>query len=111
MKNIVIAGAGPIGLYLAIKLKQLGVTNVTVVDPRAGSYSRNGVIDASVFANLERRLGLPVSHSSSRHIKDAERALLGIATKLGVHIKRGEGTTFTGKKMHVIYRKEKEDKE
>ena len=39
-----IVGAGPAGLYLGIKLHQLGVRDVVIYDPRAGKYTRAGHI-------------------------------------------------------------------
>jgi len=34
---IIIIGAGPIGLYTAIKLKQQGVKNIQIFDPHANA--------------------------------------------------------------------------
>src|SRR3990167_2714512 len=94
MGHTVIVGAGPIGLYTAIKLKQLGV-NVTVIDPRAGDgYTRPGGLDMRVFDQLERYIGQPIDCSSSRHIKDVERSLYKIAVSLGINIQQQSFNTL-----------------
>lgn len=56
MRYVIIVGAGPIGLYTAIMLKQLGVEHVQVIDPRARHYTRPGAINPNVFKNLETHL-------------------------------------------------------
>lgn len=56
MKHTVIVGAGPIGLYLAIRLRQIGVENVLVIDPRAENYTRPGTLDKEIFAKVEKHI-------------------------------------------------------
>lgn len=56
MKDVVV-GAGPMGLFMAIKLKQMGVKNITVIDPRAGNYTRPGDIDPANFVKLGEEIG------------------------------------------------------
>lgn len=85
MKNIVIVGAGPIGLLLAIKLKKLGMS-VIVIDPRVNHYNRPGTINRAIFDVLEKEVGQAIQFSSSRHIKDVERALFKMALALKVDI-------------------------
>ena len=36
----VIIGAGPAGLYAAIKLRLAGIRDLVIYDPRAGNYTR-----------------------------------------------------------------------
>ena len=54
MKNIVIAGGGPIGLYLAIRLarfclaQNLPIT-ITVVEPKLDSRSRPGIVARNIL--------------------------------------------------------------
>ncbi|MFT4059555.1 MAG: NAD(P)-binding protein [Legionella sp.] len=38
MKKVII-GAGPSGLYTAIKLKKEGIHDIIIYDPRAGNYT------------------------------------------------------------------------
>ncbi len=87
MPNVVIVGSGPIGLYLAIKLRQKGI-NVTVVDPRVGAFTRPGVLDSQVFQSLSTNTGAVIARSASEHIKDAERGLYKLALQLGVVFKQ-----------------------
>jgi len=56
MSKVVICGGGPTGLYLAIRLKQMGVKNIIVYDPRTGDYTRPGHLNTSVFFTAERGL-------------------------------------------------------
>jgi flavin-dependent dehydrogenase len=43
----VVIGAGPAGLYTAIKLRKAGVLDVVVCDPREGHYTRPGHLNYS----------------------------------------------------------------
>lgn len=94
--NIVIVGGGPTGLFLAIKLKQAGL-NVSIVEPRT-DYVRSGDYRPEVFKEISALLGIPITPSSSFHIKDIERQLLEIARKLEIPIihKRFVGFTAAG---------------
>jgi hypothetical protein len=84
-KHIVIVGAGPVGLYTAIKFHQRGIP-FTLIDPRLGEYTRLGVITHEVFNRLKEELGDELGESIIRsyasHIKDAERSLFTALTKL-----------------------------
>ncbi|OGT46748.1 MAG: hypothetical protein A3E83_03595 [Gammaproteobacteria bacterium RIFCSPHIGHO2_12_FULL_41_20] len=93
MKRVVIVGAGPVGLYTAIKLKQRGV-DVTVIDPRADNYTRPGIISGMVFMDLEEHLGQPLEYDS-HHIKDVERSLYKIASALHIDIQKYTFQTLT----------------
>lgn len=99
-KHIVIVGAGPIGLYMAIQLKRRGVQHITVIDPRANAYTRPGVLDQGIFELMDKQLHADIRYSSSQHIKDLERALYELAEKEGIHI---EQTKFVGiEPQHVM---------
>ncbi len=75
MKKVII-GAGPAGLYTAIKLRKAGVKDVVVYDPRAGDYTRPGHLNRNVFSRAQDGLGFNFwSGDKVGHIKDLERAL------------------------------------
>ena len=89
----VVIGAGPAGLYTAIKLRKAGVKDVVVYDPRAGTYTRPGHLDYIVFEKAKRGTGANIdtdllSGTSARsgHIKDLERELYSEAKRLGIRI-------------------------
>ncbi len=44
-----IVGAGPAGLYLAIKLHQAGVRDIVIYDARAGTYTRPGHLNYQAY--------------------------------------------------------------
>ncbi len=83
----IIIGAGPAGLYTAIKLKKEGVDDLIVLDPRRGDYTRPGHLNIDVFRSAEIGIGesfWPVDKIG--HIKDLERHLFAIALRLGIKI-------------------------
>lgn len=85
--SIVIIGAGPAGLYTAIKLKQAGVREIKVYDPRAGIYTRPGHLNLSVFEKAQSGLGITFWQKDSYgHIKDLEKKLYKIAKKQSISI-------------------------
>ncbi|CDZ78468.1 hypothetical protein BN59_02778 [Legionella massiliensis] len=89
MNKVVICGAGPIGLYLAIRLKQMGVKDIVVYDLRAGEYVRPGHLNRTVFITAEQGLKIPLwDHSKTGHIKDLEKTLYAEACKLGIKIEK-----------------------
>lgn len=89
--RIVIAGAGPIGLYLAIMLKRLTQKTdheIVVLDRRAGAYSRPGIVAKKAVDAIEEGLRLHLSGISSANdtgeaifIKDLENALYQVASQ------------------------------
>lgn len=96
MKAVII-GAGPIGLIAAIKLKKMGVENVTVYDPRAGTYTRPGILNDDDFSNTSETIGEnqnnptvspPSLKGQANHIKMLERQLFQVATSLGIHFEK-----------------------
>lgn len=98
-RHIIIAGAGPIGLYLAINLMYLHghKVNVTVVDQFLEDYRRPGVIAKAVIdvinASLSKK-GLPnisvpdagCVPANAIFIRDLQVALLTLAKGLKVNI-------------------------
>jgi tetratricopeptide (TPR) repeat protein len=85
---IVIIGAGPAGLYTAIKFWQAGVREFVVFDPRAGGYTRPGHLDKKIIDKIEINLGLSVHRKPTEHIKDAERHLYAETQRLGINIQQ-----------------------
>jgi len=93
MPQVVIVGAGPIGLHLALMLikKGLPAQEIMIVDPRAGCYTRPGLIESftveEVFSSLDLNYG-PYKHG---HIKDVERQLYAL--------RQAKGVTFVNEKF------------
>ncbi|CEG59581.1 protein of unknown function [Legionella micdadei] len=103
MSKVVICGAGPIGLYLAIRLKQKGVKNIVVYDPRAGEYTRPGHLNQSVFATAETGLGIKIwDYTKTGHIKDLEKKLYKEACNLKIQIEKQRFVEFNAKKKGVV---------
>lgn len=105
MSNVVIIGAGPIGLYLAIQLKKAGVKNVVIYDPRAAEYSRPGHLNGSILNELSSKLNLSESSyiwnkkqidlsETNHHIKDIERLLYVEAKKMSIKIEKKKFSRF-----------------
>lgn len=94
----VIAGAGPMGLLLAIELHFRGVKELVVVDPHLGEYVRPGDLEPKVIADITKRINqlyakagrkfIPPEFSAARHIKELERFLYRVAGELGITFRR-----------------------
>jgi len=83
----VIIGAGPAGLYAAIKLWQAGIRDLVIYDPRAGNYTRPGHLSYSAFQKAEDGIGIYFwPYGQKGHIKDLEKQLYSQATRLGIRI-------------------------
>ncbi len=94
--SICIMGAGPIGLYAAIQLKKAGVENLTLIDPRAGIYTRPGTLNHGVFEEIGAKLGFKLwCRSGAMHIKELERQLYQIAMDLDIQIIRDRFVSLT----------------
>ena len=112
MPNIVVAGAGPIGLYTAILLrKRYPSVNVTVLDDRIGAFSRPGVIAKGALDAINDsfdKLGIPRlgvsecgSHPPAIHIKDLQQALYEKAESLGVTLIKRNYSAIEDKQVIV----------
>ena len=94
----VIIGAGPAGLYAAIKLKKAGVNHVVVYDPRADNYTRPGYLGDITFkkaeAGIEKNFWFEEGVHKTGHIKDYERKLYEEAIQLGIKIEQKSFVRF-----------------
>lgn len=115
MSKVVIIGAGPMGLYLAYKLKRAGLSlsNIVIFDPRAGEYTRPGHINSNIFAMLETEFGKKFwSDDKTGHIKDVERAILQEVQYLGIPIEKKKFVRFNDDPSHKgVIVKDEHDKE
>lgn len=103
MQQVVIIGAGPAGLYAAIKLRKAHVIDLVVYDPRAGEYTRPGHLNSEVF--YRAKIGLPADVKpsiGSSHIKDFERQLYREAAQLNIRIERKKFVGLVKEKNAVI---------
>jgi len=96
MKNIVILGAGPTGLALALYLIQQGLDkeNLILVDMRHGEYTRSGEVVDETFDDLSALLGFKITPSYHSHIKDIERQLYAHAQANKLQFKKGNFDEF-----------------
>ncbi len=104
---IVIAGAGPIGLYTAVCLAKQGY-RVHVVDKFAGEFTRPGVVALAAEETISKELkkigiGIEIPSAKSQpetsNISDIQRTLYQEAQKLGVkftsaHFENIQGNTI-----------------
>ncbi|KTD65371.1 FAD-dependent oxidoreductase [Legionella spiritensis] len=82
----VIIGAGPAGLYLAIKLRKKGIKDIVIYDPRQGIYTRPGHLNESAFRRAEKRINKSFWSKDIGHIKDFERQLYEEVKRLNIKI-------------------------
>lgn len=88
MQNVII-GAGPAGLYAAIKLHQAGLRHIVIYDPRAGIYTRPGHLNDDAYLHARNVVAnVAYDNTKSYHIKDLERVLYAEAVRLGITIAR-----------------------
>jgi tetratricopeptide (TPR) repeat protein len=87
MSKVVIIGAGPIGLYLAYKLKIKGIT-ATIYDPRAGVYLRPGHVNTENMEKVLNEINEDIPITKQIHIKDIERVLYDKIQTLYVPIEK-----------------------
>ncbi|RUQ82109.1 FAD-dependent oxidoreductase [Legionella septentrionalis] len=93
--DTVVIGAGISGLYTSILLARQGIS-VLVFDPRAGIYTRPGLIDRRILTLIKERLNLEVLPNAEKnvHLKDVERALYAYALKLNIRFENKEFVDF-----------------
>lgn len=75
--KVVIIGAGSSGLYTAYKFYLQGFTDIDIYDPRAGKYTRPGLLDELPFICAEESIGINLGELVLKggHIKELDRAL------------------------------------
>lgn len=108
--HIVIVGAGPISLYLALRLIEAGISvdQLIIVDPRQNQYIRPGQV---FLESLTRHLSLESGplfkdgSNTTQSIKDVERALYELVTAKKILIESKQFIDFmrdTTKKGIII---------
>lgn len=104
--HVVIAGAGPIGLFAACGLKKAGVKDIIVLDPRANCYTRPGVIGSDAFQIAIKLLNEKYNNLPYRlidnHIKDFERQLYKLAQKLEIPVEKSTFQNFDNHRVNFI---------
>lgn len=112
MPNIVIAGAGPIGLYTAILLRaRYPGIKVTLLDGRIGNFNRPGVIAIGALEAINasfRHLGTPPlevtecgSNPPAIHIRDLQNALYERAKSAGVTFISKDYSAVENRKIQI----------
>lgn len=104
MKNYIIIGAGPIGLYTALRLHHEGIPSarIHVIDRRHGQYTRPGYIERRAFEAVATGLKIPpIVPSSSSHIKDLERALYAKAQVVGIQFSDKNFTSIDERQVRL----------
>lgn len=104
-KKIIVIGDGPAAMITCIKLHHLGVTHLTLVGPRIGSYVRSGEFNREVFQKVNRAIapssiiapGEYVS-SSINYIRNVEKQLYNIIQALKITCVKKKFVTFMGNK-------------
>src|SRR5580658_10063226 len=98
-KHIVVIGDGPSAMIVSIKLKQIGVKDVTMIGPRIGDYSRSGDFISEVFDEVEKAISpLKIGKTANNHIKDLEKLLYAHCKDLGIKFINKKFSRFIPKK-------------
>ena len=85
---LIVVGAGPAGLYTAIKLRKAGIRDLVVYDPRAKEYIRPGHLNKNVFEKVEEGIDKKFWLGQDGHIKELERILYAEARALGIAVEK-----------------------
>jgi hypothetical protein len=104
LKHVVVVGGGIIGLYAGIRLKQSGVFDITVVDPRLGIYTRPGSINNTTtffVVQVRAKSKREYTRGYQAHLKDVERNLYQDALDLGIHLIQEEFVTFSNRNIQL----------
>jgi tetratricopeptide (TPR) repeat protein len=88
MQNAIL-GAGPAGLYAAIRLYNAGLRNIVIYDPRAGIYTRPGHLNSNAYLHAQNAIAnVPYDYFKTYHIKDLERVLYAEVLRLGIPVEK-----------------------
>src|SRR5689334_22130785 len=101
IKNPVIVGAGPAGLYFAIRLAQMGVKNITIIDPRKKDYVRTNFISSNHFTYIEKFINRSLPCQKNQ-MKELERSLSDIALSRGIKIEGKKFKNFGKKSIEAL---------
>lgn len=109
MKDFVIVGAGPIGLYWAARLAQIKESsglpiNIVVIDPRAGNYNRERIVSNEAIKSISSQFSISMPSgkgipSEAMYIRDFEKSLYEYCESKGVKFKKG---TFSGLSSDLV---------
>lgn len=75
-RKYAIIGAGPIGLYLALRLYQKGVRDLFIIDLHAGEDIRPGHVHPNLVESIFRELGIDAEVPKVWHIRNVTECLL-----------------------------------
>ncbi|KGP62406.1 hypothetical protein EP47_08300 [Legionella norrlandica] len=99
MKDFIIIGGGPVGLYWAARLAQIkkelaAPINIVVIDPRSGDYRRERIVSNEAIKSISSMLSIKMPSgkdipSEAMYIREFEKALYEYCEEKGVIFKKG----------------------
>lgn len=99
MKDFVIVGGGPVGLYWAARLAQIKEyyklpINIVVIDPRVGDYRRERIVSNEAIKTISSQLSISLPSakgipSEAMYIRDLEKELYKYCKSKKVQFKKG----------------------
>ncbi|STX29718.1 Pyridine nucleotide-disulphide oxidoreductase [Legionella beliardensis] len=112
MPHVVIIGAGPTGLDLANKLKQKGIRDIIIYDPRAGDYVRPGYLNPDIFEQAEAGLKTSLHfNKKTSHIRDIEKKLYSHAISQHIPIEKKQFVRFPDEEKGIYIAHQNEQHE
>lgn len=117
MKDFVIVGGGPIGLYWAARLAKMKERfklpiNIVVIDPRAGDYRRERIVSNEAIKTISSQLSIDIPSAKgipggAMYIRDLEKELYKYCKGKGVQFKKGTFSELSSNS--VTYKDRNED--